>query len=64
MYAEFWRVNILGSGYLKEQEGNGRIILKWMIGKYVTLIGDGRKWYSDVPNRVFKISIAESSDGY
>lgn len=51
--------------HLKEQEENGRIILQWMVGKCIILIGDGRNPYRYVRslfNDDISVSILYSDD--
>jgi hypothetical protein len=31
MRIEFWKVNLLESGYLDDQEGDRKLILKWIV---------------------------------
>jgi hypothetical protein len=37
----FWRDNLLENVNFEDREGDGRIALKWLLGRWVVRIGDG-----------------------
>jgi hypothetical protein len=48
MYTEFWWGNFLENGFL-EHEGNQRITVKWILGKWMVKIGDRWNWLQIMP---------------
>jgi hypothetical protein len=39
----FWRKNLFEDIHLKDQDGDGRITLWWILGRLVVRMGEGKK---------------------